>query len=262
MNKIDLENLLDFYSNIYNSEMLNFQKLPDGSLITSKSKYSVSYYEKSKATKNKKVYIRKENIDKARKLAQKSYLKKVLTLSYKRINQVKKILLDYDTDEIDLIYEKLSIERKALIKPVKTTKKLYINEWKQQKIPSSNFFKDDLKIIANSGILVRSKSEKILADLFDEFDLIYKYEKPIKIDKYTLRPDFTILNTETCEEIIWEHFGLIDNYNYANKAIKKIILYESNGYIRGNNLIISYETTENPLNTNWIRNIIKYHFNK
>lgn len=49
------------------------------------------------------------------------------------------------------------------------------------------------------------------------------------------------------EIILWEHLGLIDNPDYRNKAYRKILKYNENGYYQGKNLILTYETAESPL---------------
>ena len=54
------------------------------------------------------------------------------------------------------------------------------------------------------------------------------------------------MDEEKRRNIIYEHFGLMDDENYVNKAISKIQLYASAGYILGDNLFITMETSVNP----------------
>ena len=72
-------------------------------------------------------------------------------------------------------------------------------------------------------------------------------------------PDFTILNTENRQEIYWEHLGMMDDPNYVDMAIKKINTYEQNGILLGKNLILTYETKKNPLNSKTIKLIIQHY---
>lgn len=60
-------------------------------------------------------------------------------------------------------------------------------------------------------------------------------------------PDFLCLNLRTRKEIIWEHFGMMDNSEYLENAIQKIQIYESNGYLSGENFIATFETSQQPL---------------
>ena len=73
----------------------------------------------------------------------------------------------------------------------------------------------------------------------------------------TVHPDFLCLNLRTREEFIWEHFGLMDDSDYSTKAVQKLQTYNQNGIHHGQSLIISTETSELPLNTKHIENIIQ-----
>ena len=68
-------------------------------------------------------------------------------------------------------------------------------------------------------------------------------------------PDFTCLNLRTREEYLWEHFGMMDDPEYALNAMGKLDVYEKNGIFLGKRLIVSRETVENPLNVKRIQNL-------
>ena len=44
-----------------------------------------------------------------------------------------------------------------------------------------------------------------------------------------------------------EHFGKMDDPQYARKALEKIRLYENNGIFIGEQLILTFESSEQPL---------------
>ena len=73
---------------------------PEGTLRMSKSHNTLQYY---RCTDDKKsgTYINRDNIDMARKLAQKAYDEKVLKLAEKRLSQIQKITRDYNEREIN-----------------------------------------------------------------------------------------------------------------------------------------------------------------
>lgn len=79
----------------------------------------------------------------------------------------------------------------------------------------------------------------------------YKYEKPLLLRKQaktiTIRPDFTTLNKRTRIQRYHEHFGKMDDPQYARKALEKIRLYEENGLFVGEQLILTFESSEQPL---------------
>ena len=98
--------------------------------------------------------------------------------------------------------------------------------------------------------MVRSKSEKILADLFYKKGIPYIYEPMLNLKNgHYIFPDFALLNLRKKKTIYWEHFGVISDSEYAAKSIRKLDEYERQGLISGDNLIFSTESTDNPLNT-------------
>lgn len=103
-----------------------------------------------------------------------------------------------------------------------------------------------LKFYTKMGIIVRSKSEVIIATALYDNNIKFEYEKAIKISDVIYYPDFTV-EKKNGDIILWEHLGLIDNPDYRNKAYRKILKYNENGYYQGKNLILTYETAESPL---------------
>ena len=55
----------------------------------------------------------------------------------------------------------------------------------------------------------------------------------------------------------WEHLGMMDDPNYAENAVQKIITYGQNGIIQGKNLILSYETKLKPLDQRQILLLVR-----
>ncbi len=52
---------------------------------------------------------------------------------------------------------------------------------------------------------------------------------------------------------------MMDNADYCEKALRKIELYQKNGFILGDRLIITYETSKQPLETESIARTIEKH---
>lgn len=131
-------------------------------------------------------------------------------------------------------------------------------EWKNKYFTPLSFRKEEKQFITNNKELVRSKSEKILADLFSSYNLIYKYECPLFLDKYDpIYPDFTFICPYIKHEIYWEHFGMIDNPEYAIKAIEKIRDYAKQGILLGDRLFVSFETNKKPLDVDAVKKTIE-----
>ena len=70
-------------------------------------------------------------------------------------------------------------------------------------------------------------------------------------------PDFTVMNPRTRQIKYWEHFGMMDDPEYAQKAVQKIVTYGQNGILQGKQLIITFETSFMPLNQKQILPLIQ-----
>lgn len=76
---------------------------PIGTLRMSKSHNKIQYYRCCEEKKSG-IYISKNNIEMAKKLAQKAYDEKVLKLAERRLSQIRKIIKDYSENEIEEVY--------------------------------------------------------------------------------------------------------------------------------------------------------------
>ncbi len=95
------------------------------------------------------------------------------------------------------------------------------------------------------GLLVRSKSEFIIANLLFENGIAYEYEKrldstvPEKAPGW-IWPDFSFEDAAG-DRLIWEHLGMCGTKNYDEGWLWKQQWYEANGYVEGKNLFVSRE---------------------
>lgn len=203
--------------------------------------------------RKKKIYLNPEEKETAQKLAQAAYEERLQRLLQKNIKRIRVLNKNYDDNEISRIYARLSPDRKKLVKPVE----MPLEWWKALPNSGLNYQEEERKILTNNGERVRSKSEKILADLFRSRGLVYKYECPHSLkDGQVVYPDFTFFSQSQQKEIYWEHDGMMDDPDYAEKAIAKIQKYEKNGILRGVNLIVTYETSSNSLDSHWANILI------
>ncbi len=224
----------------------------------SKRKNGYQYY--LQKDDGKLEYIKEKDLDRVKKIVQRDYyntlLDKLLTVRY-RIDRFIKI---YDIDSIQMAYDGLSEARKALVKPLILSDEDFIIKWRDENIGGLNPFPEEGEYVTLKGERVRSKSEKILADLFEKHEIPYIYEPQIKIDsEKKLYPDFALLNVRTRKTVYWEHFGLISDGEYAKNALSKLNLYEQVGVEVGNNLIITMESGKSPLNIKLIMEKIRRH---
>ena len=201
-------------------------------------------------------YIKNEDKNLIVNLTQKQYSKKISPKLYRRYYLINELIknLEQDSD-----YNKLVDYKKDLIDPVLPNYDKIVQKWYKTDYKKLDFNNESKHYLTNKGEKVRSKSEKILADLFSSKGILYKYEAPLQINNFTIYPDFTFISPYNMEEIYWEHFGMIANENYAASMIKKLSLYEKNDIRLGDNLIISMESANSGLDLEWIESNIDFY---
>lgn len=253
-----LKDLEEKYEQLLNQ--LEVQRV-DGCVIVDAREGKVSYYLQKYDVKEKvcrRRYLKKSEMNLVKSYAQSNYDVRVKNLLEKRVAQLKKINRDFVDDEIDEIFDKMILERQELIRPVQVTKQEKIRKWKETEYIGLGFAEDGAEIFSKKGERVRSKSEKILADKFYDLKIEYKYECPLKLKSgKIIYPDFTFLRPDDLEEIYWEHFGMMDNSQYAMAALRKIELYHKNGIFLGERLITTFEYAKNKVDFDVADKIIK-----
>ncbi len=243
----------------------DINKAPKGVLHVSGKGNSVQYYKKEEKGTSRQ-YIRKSDIITAKQLAQKAYANKVLHQALEDKKILDKALAITDTQGMIHIFNQITTEKQKLITPYVLCDRDFILKWEQEQLLTKTDHEKYIRalpseenaIITEKGEIVRSKSEKILADKFLMMQIPYIYEVPLYLNGYGyVVPDFTVLNLRTRKTFYWEHLGLMDQEDYCNKAIKKIETYERNGIYPGNKLILSYETSCHTVNPRIIEGLVK-----
>ena len=241
------------------------KKQPRGHLRIAQRHGRNQFYHYTDADFPKGCYIRLKNISFARSLAQKDYDSELIKIIQKEITALQNLLNSTEHGSaIQKLYENLCPARQMLITPVTLTDKQYTSQWQNITWVGKPFKEDSLINTTARNEHVRSKSEVLIADALTRHGIPYRYEYPVELRRtpgdsstVTFYPDFLCLNVRTRSEFYWEHFGRMDDPEYANKTAGKLRLYTENGILPGRNLIITMETAAIPLNTRQIENLIK-----
>lgn len=222
----------------------------------SKKKNGYQYYLRSEGGNRK--YIRKGNIDLAHSMAQREYDLRVKTELLKQKRCINNMINCYDMEAIANIYTKTCDAKRPLISPVVMPTDELIQTWVEQNKGGMNPYPKQGKIMTNNGELVRSKSEKIIADMLDKYKVPYTYEPELKLENgRKAYPDFAALNVRTRQTIYWEHFGMITDGEYASANLEKINKYDKAGIKVCHNLILTMESDLDPLDVSEIRRKIE-----
>lgn len=244
-----IENRMEYLQKIIHATEKDMEKLPTGNIRVIKHGSGYQYYlRRDKKDKNGS-YMTKREQKLAQKMLQREYDKKVVQEAGKELRILEKLSRIYTNDRVEQLYEKLPKGKQILISPMKETRQQFLEKWMNMKFEELPFRADAPEYFSNSGIRMRSKSEVIIANLLDRMEIPYRYEMPLLLEKDILvRPDFTLIDATNQRVIYWEHLGMLDDAEYANRAISKIQTYEKAGFYLGERLIITGESSSKTLN--------------
>jgi hypothetical protein len=260
MNKIgqELEKRKNYLLKVKEEKEKALKKAPEGSLRINKRGESMQYYYRTDPKDFNGVYLKKKENNLVKKLAQKDYDKQVYSAAIQELEAIEKYMKKIPERMIEEIYGDMRKERMNLINPIEVPIEEYIRIWQQRLYEGKGFEEEAPEIYTAKGERVRSKSEVIIADMLEREGIPYRYECPLMLKGWGIvYPDFTLLHKETRKEIYWEHFGMMDNPEYAENAVQKIALYEQNGIYPGDGLIITYETKKTPIHRKAIFRMIE-----
>ena len=234
------------------------KKAPHGVLNVHNTEGRLQYYYKENTNDTVRRYLRTNEKKLVKELCQKDYDQRVLLAANKELKILEKLQKIYRGLTCEEVYELLHIHRKKHVTPIKMPDDEYIEEWEAFEYEPMSFSPGYPEYYSDKGERVRSKSEIIIANTLKNQGIPYRYECPLYLEDYvTFHPDFTVLNVRTREEKYFEHFGMMDDPEYAEAALKKIETYEKNGIFIGENLIATFESRRKPLNQKIVNQLIE-----
>ena len=232
--------------------------LPEGKLICTSGNGYIKWYQSDGHTP---VYIPKKNRVLAEQLALKKYLTLRLESVQKELQAVDAYLKHHDTDADRKYLALLSSPGYSdLLSFSSRPFSEELSSWANSPFESNAPYPEALIHPAPNGLFVRSKSEVLIALQLHAYSIPFRYEAPLQLGESTYYPDFTIRHPATGEYYYWEHFGLMDDSKYIQRATTKLHHYLSNGIIPTIHLITTYETKMHPLTTDVITENIKRYF--
>lgn len=257
------------------ADLFNFIKIkehalknaPAGSVrIVQRRNNVLQFYRKQEAGDYQGSYMPREDDALARRLVQKDYDQRALEKAHQELRLIQQFQTTLQTNSTDTAFAALDKKRQTLVTPATLSDVQYAELWKNQPYRKNKRHKENQKLTTDGGELVRSKSEVIIANLLKSNNVPYRYEFPIVIERKDneegredyceFHPDFFCLNVRTRQEFAWEHFGKMDDAEYASRAIEKLAQYSANGYFPGKNLIITMESNSSQIKSDEINRVI------
>ena len=264
MSNILLTNLLsrkEYLKDVLLKKEVALQGIPEGKLRTSIVKGHYRYYHVLDEQKDRGRYLKRKDYSLARALAQKDYDQKIIRAAGEELKILDRLIRQQGRS-VEEVYPSLSPARRELITPISLTDEEYVAWWLESKrCEPMGFDENDPVIMTLEGYRVRSKSEQLWADMMEEAGVPHVFEPQIYLEGHCwVRPDFTGLNVRKRKEIVIEHFGMMDDPAYAEKNVDKLHGYERNGFVLGDDLLITMETKKFAPGRKSIEDLIKRHF--
>lgn len=238
----------------------SLEQAPKGKLRFVKRGNSLQFYHKQDCTVAEGIYLKRAEDSLAAALAQKDYDCKLVSELKAEIKVLAEFLDDYRPERIVETFTSLHDYRRQLVRPAMLLEEDYVKRWMSVEYEKKEFEENAPDFFTTNGERVRSKSEILIADALNRYDVPYRYEYPIYIRGIgTVHPDFICLNVRTRKEYVWEHYGMMSDSEYVVYAINKIEKYTLDGYYLGINLILSFETSSHPLSSRIIEDHINHY---
>lgn len=236
------------------------RKAPDGELRCARNGNGVKWYYYGNTTR--RVYLPKKNRGLAEKLALKKYNKLTLDAARK-----KKAAIDACIDayaQSNKTAESMigsNSQYRDLLLPQVSKLSESVAGWAEEQYEKNEDHPENLRFRTRKGDLVRSKSEVFIADMLYMNKIPYRYESKLDLGRFGIYyPDFTIYHPRQLRLYYWEHFGRIDDEEYAHKAYRKLEIYTRNGIIPSDNLIMTFETREMQLDPAIVEKVVRETF--
>ena len=239
---------------------------PEGSLVVSRKSNTSSPGFYHSLERSKRSYLNQTQRETICRLAQKEYDQKALRTIRKELLGLKRIL-DYSmSPKLEDVITLCQPEKQKYITPTVPSDKEYLEAWLSQEYVKKDP-DDGMHIFPTErGDMVCSKSEGAQADYMFHHDFYYLYEKELELVDHGRTvwrfPDFTILDPVTREEVIFEHFGMVDDPDYVQAMFDKIRLYQQNGYVIGQNFLFTFESRAHPFTMDQFIAVLKARFGR
>ena len=206
-----------------------------------KQGYKEFYIKRPDSTRRR--YIKKSEMDQVYKLQMKKIGETGFNIAENNIKLLEQVLSGYKSCSLKNIMGELPEAYRMCVQDY--------SEWShfasKRPFPQSEnpYRREDLRHTTSFGLLTRSKSEAQIAEQLATAgaQLEFYYEKALALitedgRPRTIYPDFTIILPDG-RTIYWEHKGMLDFPEYAQRDLERTLLYFRNGIYQPHNLIVT-----------------------
>lgn len=249
LNITEIQERITKLEKLVKTKKKEIEKLPDGHIRAITHGKGFQYYMRAGKNDKNGVYVPKKEHREVRKIVKKEYGLRVIKKAEEEIRILKRLLKLYQAGTVESEHSRMPQGKQVLVEPIEEDDETFVSKIISQKFEELKFDDNLPEYYTNKGMRVRSKSEALIANLLDKLEIKYIYEMPISLyNGIVAHPDFSIIDVKHRRIIYWEHFGMMDNEDYANNALLKINSYEKSGLYVGELLFATFESSEHPIN--------------
>ncbi len=142
----------------------------------------------------------------------------------------------------------LMLRQDRLFLPDQLNLKKWLAQTEARDYVTNPAYPENLRYLTADGRKVRSKSEVFWSDALEQAGLANRYECALRLKSgRVIYPDFTVLVPGEKRLAYIEHFGKMDDPQYALRAMQRLQTYADNGYLLGRDVFFTTETAACPL---------------
>ncbi|MDO4545975.1 MAG: hypothetical protein Q4C25_07440, partial [Bacillota bacterium] len=245
-----LNTLLQEYQTQLKEQQKELKAMPPGHLTVRMRENRVNYIQILPPFQPDGQY-RVKGITKDERLVKQLARKKYLELSTKQLtiatSKLERFLENYQEPLPQDVLRQLPKSYRQLPEEWLFPEKSADDKWVTEEYPRNTDREHEKIHITGRGLRVRSKSELIIAEKLDAYNLPYRYEQLIGYENYVFSPDFIIKARRRL--FYWEHCGMMADPRYRKRNKWKLTMYEKMGIVPWKNLIVTYDTEDGGIHS-------------
>ena len=251
-----LSEILNTEKNKLQEEISRLQKeidsAPEGRLICHRNGNYVKYYQEN--ADGTRTYLSCGQEALRNELAMKTYHLYRLQDAERSLDLVNSFLPRFEKKESKTMR---MMSRQPALRALVDAVRLSDHDWMNEPYQKGASHDESLNVKTVTGEMVRSKSEALIYGMLYDAAQAFRYECALQLQNKTVYPDFTIRHQQTGRIFYWEHFGLMDDPTYSSRTMSKLRDYAKAEHFPGGDLICTFETSKEPLNLYYVRQLIE-----
>ncbi|MBQ9156755.1 MAG: hypothetical protein IJ137_08240 [Eubacterium sp.] len=220
------------------------RSLPKGSL-SSYSRNGKLYYKKY--LNKELLYLGTDENKLVQKLKKRHLLEKMITILEQNLQLMEALLAGYRNYDPSYLQNRFKRTYQNVPEDLIRDLGFVIN------LGDTTFHSDNKIYKTENGLLVRSRIEALIANLYTKKGITFTYEAPVQLaDGTIIHPDFTAYCPSTGKLKYHEHIGLLSDSGYLKSYLWKLEKYINNGLYPYYDVLFTYEKPNQGIDMNEI----------